>query len=477
MQNELFRFVINSAIEMIIIFDKEGKILLTNEVANQKLQYTDDLNKYMISDVFPSEFVGERAIHPFTQVQEGELREMMAYRENKTCFPVRAKLLKLDFEIDGYLLMAIDVTQNQFYQKKASQADQEAEEAQKVKSEFIANVTHELRTPVNGILGNARQIMDIETDEKKNRLLQLIEHGCNDMNALINSILDFSKLEVGKFTLENREFNFRNTIDYVKANNQHRITEKGLNFFVTISPEVPEMVIGDELRIVQILNNLLSNACKFTSVGKIALEIIQTARYENRVELFFMVIDTGIGIDTADQDKLFKSFSQVDASISRKYGGTGLGLNISKQLVELMNGSIHVQSEKKKGTMFSFNIWLELPEAEQNKTSNTNDAATIMHKLWGNDAEEENQSIWKYGEAENLEEIKKKMSKLILSVDMENWEKAESFADTVRQLTQDAPREVKSAVLKMKMAVQKENYEKAQEAFTLLDELLQQDES
>lgn len=473
MQNELASFVINNAIEMIIIFDKGGKILHANDAANQKLKYTDNLNKFMISDIFPADFVGERAIHPFSNAQEGEFREMMAYRENRTCFPVRAKLVKWEVEEQAYLLMAVDVTQNQFYQKKASNADQEVEEAQKVKSEFIANVTHELRTPVNGILGNTRQIMEIETDEKKQRLLQLIEHGCNDMNALINSILDFSKLEAGKFTLENREFNFRNTIDYVKANYEHKITEKGLNFFVTISPEVPEMIIGDELRIVQILNNLLSNACKFTSVGKIALEVIKTARYENKVELFFMVIDTGIGIDTADQDKLFKSFSQVDASITRKFGGTGLGLNISKQLVELMNGSIHVQSKKNKGTMFSFNIWVDIPQEEQNKSTANKDANFIMHKLWDSGEETEEKDMWVYGTPENIEEIQKKMSKLILCIEMENWEKAESFADIIKQLTQNGPGEVKSAVLRMKMAVQKENYEKSQETFQKVEELIQ----
>lgn len=472
MQNALYQFVINNTIEMIFTFDRDGKILFSNASANEKLEYNDELTKYMISDIFPKDFIGTSHNVIFPQLPDGKLRNMMAYRENQTCFPVKAKLLKWDEKEEIYLLMAKDVTQKQLFEKQALKANIEVEEVQKVKTEFVANVTHELRTPVNGILGNTRAIMEMETDEKKLRLLRLIEHGCNDMNSLINSILDFSKLEAGKFTLENREFNFRNMVDFVKSNYQHKVNEKGLDFFVTISPEVPECIIGDELRIIQVLHNLLSNACKFTSVGKITLEILKTAQYENRVELFFIVIDTGIGIDKADQDKLFKSFSQVDASISRKYGGTGLGLNISKQLVELMDGNIHVQSEKNKGTMFSFNIWAELPKEELQKTTGNSDAKAIMHKLWGNDQVEEEQNIWKYGETENIEEIGKKMSKLILSVEMENWEKAENFADTVKQLTQDAPKEIKSAVLRLKMAVQKENYEKSQEAFHKLQELL-----
>jgi len=160
------------------------------------------------------------------------------------------------------------------------------------------------------------------------------------MNILINNILDFSKLEAGKFVLEPRKFNFRNMIDYVKGNHSNRIVEKGLDFSITVSPDIQECIVGDELRIVQILNNLLSNAYKFTSVGAIHVEIVKTAQIEKKVEIFFMVMDTGIGIAKADQDKLFQSFTQVDASISRKYGGTGLGLNITKQLVELMGGTV-----------------------------------------------------------------------------------------------------------------------------------------
>ena len=144
------------------------------------------------------------------------------------------------------------------------------------------------------------------------------------MNQIINNILDFSKLEAGKFTLDNQKFSFRGMVDYVKATHNVKATEKGLDFFVTMSSDIPEYVIGDELRIVQVLNNLLSNACKFTSIGKVALEVVKTAQIGKKIELFFMVIDSGIGIGQDQMDKLFQSFSQVDASISRKYGGTGL---------------------------------------------------------------------------------------------------------------------------------------------------------
>ena len=333
----------------------------------------------------------------------------------------------------------------------------------KVKSEFVANVTHELRTPVNGILGNVREMLEWEMDGRTEKYLHLIERCCGDMNKIINNILDFSKLEAGKFNLEMRKFHFRNMIEYVKGTHVNRMNEKGLDFFVTVSPLIPEYIIGDELRIVQILNNLLSNAQKFTAFGKITLEVFMTAQVNDRMELFFIVSDTGIGIDEGDKDKLFQSFSQVDASISRKYGGTGLGLNICKQLVELMGGRIEVESEKNKGSHFSFSIWAGICEGEAGtiqKPDERRDLKAFAMPGTSSPEEDDSENIRKFGTRENRENLKRILSKLILCVEMENWEKAEMFMETVRQLTEEAPREVKRVTLRMKMALQKENYDK-----------------
>lgn len=471
-QEDIFRLSMRYAVEMILFFKSSGKIIYANEAARQQLAAGEELTGSLITDIFPGDFTEtENGIH--TECALGmEQQETTAYRLNKTCFPVSVRFMICEEEPDTYLCMGLDLSEKVMLEKKIQQSKEEAESAAKIKSEFVANVTHELRTPVNGILGNTKELLNQETDRKKLRLLSLVEHGCDNMNAIIDNILDFSKLEAGKFSLELREFDFYNMIDFVKSNHINKIIEKGLEFFVSISPEVPRHIVGDELRIVQVLNNLLSNACKFTSVGKITLEVIKTAQYDNRIELFFMVIDTGIGIDKGEQDKLFKSFSQVDASITRKYGGTGLGLNICKQLVELMDGSIRVESERNKGSMFSFHIWVEIPPEEMAQTTENADMDVVMQKLKSFSEEENQENIWKYGEPENLEELRKKMSKLILSIEMDNWEKAEMFADTVKQLTEEAPREVKTASLRLKMAVQKGNYEKASAAFEALQALI-----
>lgn len=473
-QCSYFQFSLDHALEMVLVFDREGRILYSNRKAKALLGYVDWQN-CRIMDIFPEDFrVENGSLVIRCPLGTEEEQDMDAYRKNRTCFPVRARVFQNAQDPSVYHCMASDASERNYLLKQNAQADQELEAAMKMKSEFVANVTHELRTPVNGILGNAQELVELEKDPGKLKLLSLVERGCADMNAIINSILDFSKLEAGKFTLELRKFNFRNMVDYVKSNHSHKITEKGLDFFVTISPEVPEYVIGDELRIVQILNNLLSNAYKFTSFGKISLEIVKTAQIKNRVELFFLVLDTGIGIARDDQDKLFKSFSQVSASTSRKYGGTGLGLNICKQLVELMDGGIRLDSEPGKGSMFSFHIWLELPAKEGMDIVEQRDPRAELHRLQmvsgpGGDSMEK---IRKFGEPENIKEIRSKLSKLNLSVEMENWEKAEMFCETLRQLTEDAPKEVKSAMLRLKMAVQKGDYEKSMTANDMLQEAL-----
>lgn len=468
-QEQVIKYVFEHMNDMVLCFDDMGYISYGNKAAEEKLEFGNQLSGTHISEIFPNEF--QETEHGFQpEIEFGnQLHELMAYRLNKTCFSVEIQFSERNE--DGYYTAVMkDLTHRKFLEKRIKQVEQDAEDALKVKSEFVANVTHELRTPVNGILGNTKELISRVSDEECQKILDLMERGCNDMHAIINNILDFSKLEAGKFTLEKREFDFRKMIDYVKGNHMHKITEKGLEFFVTISPEVPNNIIGDELRIVQVLNNLLSNASKFTSVGKIAVEVVKTAQVKRRAELFFLVTDTGIGIAKEDQDKLFKSFSQVDASISRQYGGTGLGLNISKQLVEMMGGTISVQSEKNKGTMFSFSVWVDLPEDEQGT-----ETVTVDRNAFLNDAmhrTEEEAVLKSFGSEENKEELDKNLSKLILCVEMDNWEKAETFMTAIKQLTDSAPQAIRTGALRLKMAVQKADYDKTIAAFDELMKLL-----
>ncbi len=467
-------FPIEDALEMIFVFDRAGVISYANTAAKLKLEYEEDLCGRRISDVFPGTFKATEDGFETDYQFGSELCSLVAYRKNLTCFPVEARIIESNDAQDVYICMANDILEKEHLNREITHVKQEAEQALKVKSEFVANVTHELRTPVNGVLGNTRELLAEVTDEHIMKYLRLIERCCDDMNKIINNILDFSKLEAGKFTLEPRKFHFRNMLDYARSQHINKLTEKGLGFFMTVSPQIPEHIIGDELRIVQILNNLLSNALKFTTVGKITVEVVKTAQVKDKIELFFIVKDTGIGIDKADKDKLFQSFSQVDASISRKYGGTGLGLNICKQLTELMGGKIEVESEKNKGTTFSFSIWVGICEEEEMPAQVDGDNAKANLFAMGpqDDGTDNTENMMQYGTPENKEALKKNLSKLILCVEMENWEKAEMFMETVRQLTQTAPREVSRVILKLKMAVQKESYEKVNAGYEELSSFL-----
>lgn len=470
-------FSVEDVLEMILLFRNTGELSYMNASAREKLKYKEDLCDQYISDIFPNSFRIEKDGMEFDCSVGNELQNLVAYRKNRTCFPVEARIVKSNVCPDMYICMANDILEKEFLSREITRIKQEAQQASKVKSEFIANVTHELRTPVNGVLGNVNELLSRELDEGTEKSLRLIERCCGDMNKIINNILDFSKLEAGKFNLEPRRFHFRNMLDYVKANHINKINEKGLGFFMTVSPHIPEYIIGDELRIVQILNNLLSNAQKFTSWGKITVEVVRTAQVNDQIELFFMVADTGIGIDEGEKDKLFQSFSQADASISRKYGGTGLGLNICKQLVELMGGRIEVESIKGKGSTFSFSIWVGICEGDESVLKQPNDVKSTksMTAFMTNPAEESGENpdnIQKYGTLENRENLNKNLSKLILCVEMENWEKSEMFMETIRLLTEDADWEVRKVVLKLKMAIQKENYDKVIEEFHVLKSLL-----
>lgn len=471
LREDLGMLLLDNTMQIVLVFDDKGVITYDNAAAREKLGYEDGMCGLSVNSIFPNIFPkgdGQQAALPAVN----ELHRMMAYRKNQTCFPVDIKIVQ-EQRSGVFLCAANDVLEKEYLSRNLEQAKQETEAALRVKSEFVANVTHELRTPVNGILGHIREMLPEETEKEKLGKLHLIERCCEEMNKIINNILDFSKLEAGKFVLEPRRFQFRSMIDYVVANHKGRITEKGLDFFVTVSPNVPEYIVGDELRIVQILNNLLSNALKFTSVGKITLEVVMTSQMKDSQELFFLVGDTGIGIAPEDHDKLFQSFSQVDASTSRKYGGTGLGLSICRQLVELMGGSIDVQSEKGTGTMFSFSIWVKRDPEETGAEPAANITMPKPAGILGGSLSEDAKDAAQYGTSANLDVLQRNMSKLILSVEMENWEKAEMFMETIRQLTADAPQEISRAVLRLKMAIQKANYEKISAGMDALKALIE----
>lgn len=239
-------------------------------------------------------------------------------------------------------------------------AKKRAQEAARIKSEFLANMSHELRTPLNGVIGFTRQMLKTSLTPTQTDYLKTIERSANNLLTIINDVLDFSKLEAGKLVLENIPFAMRETLDEVVVLLAHTAHEKGLELTLNIQNTVPEQVIGDPMRLQQVIINLLGNAIKFTEHGNIDIRVELRSEGNQQVELEVQIHDTGIGIPERQQSQLFQAFRQADASISRRHGGTGLGLVITQKLVKEMGGDINFYSQLNRGSTFWFHINLEL---------------------------------------------------------------------------------------------------------------------
>ncbi|EJS2664742.1 two-component sensor histidine kinase BarA [Salmonella enterica] len=239
-------------------------------------------------------------------------------------------------------------------------AKKRAQEAARIKSEFLANMSHELRTPLNGVIGFTRLTLKTELNPTQRDHLNTIERSANNLLAIINDVLDFSRLEAGKLILESIPFPLRNTLDEVVTLLAHSSHDKGLELTLNIKNDVPENVIGDPLRLQQVITNLVGNAIKFTESGNIDILVEKRALSNTKVQIEVQIRDTGIGIPERDQSRLFQAFRQADASISRRHGGTGLGLVITQKLVNEMGGDISFHSQPNRGSTFWFHINLDL---------------------------------------------------------------------------------------------------------------------
>ncbi|MCO4781078.1 MAG: response regulator [Candidatus Cloacimonetes bacterium] len=361
---QLQNFALNQH-SAVSITDADGKIVYVNDVFLKQTQYsreewigqTHRMESTGIQDdvFFKNLWETVSAGKVWTGEIANKAKDGTVYWVFSTIVAYRDK----EGKVVNYVSIRSDITEKKNIQNEMEIATKKVEELAQIKTRFLANMSHEIRTPMNGVLGVLTLLEDTQVTQDQDQWLKIIRECSNSMMVILNDILDLSKVEAGKLDLNIVPFDLSECIFYSVSLFSQKAKAKGLNIEYNISDDILGTYLGDSNRVSQVLINLLSNAVKFTEQGKVVLNTSVRSQDNNQNELYFEVIDQGIGIDKADQDKLFNAYAQVDESIAKKYGGTGLGLAICKNLVELMNGTIWIESEINNGSKFCFTIELE----------------------------------------------------------------------------------------------------------------------
>jgi PAS domain S-box-containing protein len=358
---------------MTIITDRSGSI----EYANQKFT---EVTGFSATEVFGEELTllyaedcqSTQYQRMWQTVQKGEewLGEMRSRKKNGDVYWVRLLVAPVKDEV-GHIINIIvvkeDISVQKQYEQDLRTAMEAANAANAAKSEFLANMSHEIRTPLNAVIGLTHLCRQTTLTPKQRDYLEKITASAQSLLGILNDILDFSKIEAQKLDLENVDFDLEDVLNNVGTLISVRAFEKDLEFLFELPPEIPALLIGDPLRLGQVLINLASNAVKFTDEGEVVITVEEQERSADRVVLQFTVRDSGIGMSDEQQANLFQSFSQADTSTTRRYGGTGLGLAICKRLVEMMGGTIWVESQPNIGSTFCFTVDVGMQDNQERK--------------------------------------------------------------------------------------------------------------
>jgi PAS domain S-box-containing protein len=355
---------LESVNSVIMRWDTSGNITGLNKFGQELFGYSEHeiVGQPLIGNIVADKGENAQSLR-FMVYDILENPEKYFANENENICKNRAKIWMLwrnkplkgaDGKLNEILSIGIDISDRKEMEAKLAEAKEIAEDATKAKSDFLANMSHEIRTPMNAIMGMAHLAMKTDLTAKQYDYLKKVDISAKSLLGIINDILDFSKIEAGKMDMESVDFQLEDTLDNISTLVGIKTQEKGLELLFKTDPSVPRALVGDSLRLGQILINLSNNSVKFTDAGEIVVSTELIKKDKAQVTLKFSVQDTGIGMTAEQAAKLFQPFVQADSSTTRKYGGTGLGLTISKRLAEMMGGEIWVESEQGRGSTFSF---------------------------------------------------------------------------------------------------------------------------
>ncbi|MFN8430933.1 MAG: ATP-binding protein [Spirosomataceae bacterium] len=353
----------------IVITDDQGKIEWANEAFTRISEYTLD----EVIGKTPGSILQGPETDPKTRAivneklknKESFRIEILNYSKSGRKYWIELSIQPIfnpEGKVVNFIAVNTDITERKDFELKLTEAKEKAEEAGRIKQEFMAVISHEIHTPLNAIVGMTNLIQKTVLTPQQTDYVHTLSVSSENLRGIINGILDFAKIESGKLSLQNVPFNLKKILNNIVDSNQFRAEEKGLGLFLKFDERADLPLMGDPIRISQILLNLISNAIKFTEKGHIQLEVRLITRMRNAMVLDISVTDTGKGIAPDKMDKVFDSFTQEDSSISRKYGGTGLGLSISKELVALMGGDLKVKSQLGVGSTFNFVLGFPISE-------------------------------------------------------------------------------------------------------------------
>jgi PAS domain S-box-containing protein len=364
------REILETAHDAFVSIDDDSRITVWNRKAEVIFGWTREeaVGRKLSETIIPERFreAHDRGLARFVATGSGtltgQLRELVGRRRDGREFPVEFTIAPT-IGAGGYSFNAFlrDVSERNRTQEKLADAHAQAIESSRLKSEFVANMSHEIRTPLNGMLGMTELLMQTDLGTEQREFAQTAARSGEALLEIINNVLDFSKIEAGKLELDHHDFGLHETIEDSCEMLAPAARDKGLDLVEWIDGAVPALVRGDRGRLRQVVTNLVANAVKFTEQGEVSVRVEVVEQRPTDTVIAIEVADTGVGIEPERVDGLFDSFTQADASTTRRFGGTGLGLAICRQLVELMNGSVHVESEPGRGSRFRVTLALDVP--------------------------------------------------------------------------------------------------------------------